>query len=127
GRRGDGEGAGADLGVGRSEDRPRLVPQERPRSRQIRGALIMSGPLSGIRVVGFSRVLAGPLCARTLQDLGAEAIKVEPPSRDVSRFAFPSSDGRAGYYAQQNAGKRNVSINLNIPGAHELALKLCDT
>jgi len=87
----------------------------------------MSGPLSGIRVVDFSRVLAGPLCARTLQDLGAEVIKIEPPSPDVSRFAFPSTDGMSGYYAQQNAGKRNVSINLNIPGAHDLALKLCDT
>jgi crotonobetainyl-CoA:carnitine CoA-transferase CaiB-like acyl-CoA transferase len=87
----------------------------------------MSGPLTGIRVVDFSRVLAGPLCARTLQDLGAEVIKVEPPSPDVSRFAFPSTDGMSGYYAQQNAGKRNVSINLNLPGAYELALKLCDT
>ena len=83
--------------------------------------------LSGIRVVDFSRVLAGPLCARTLQDLGAEVIKIEPPSPDVSRFAFPSTDGMSGYYAQQNAGKRNVSINLNVPGAYELALKLCDT
>jgi crotonobetainyl-CoA:carnitine CoA-transferase CaiB-like acyl-CoA transferase len=87
----------------------------------------MSGPLSGLRVVDFSRVLAGPLCARTLQDLGAEVTKIEPPSPDVSRFAFPSSDGMSGYYAQQNAGKRNVSINLNLPGAYELALKLCDT
>ena len=87
----------------------------------------MAGPLSGIRVVDFSRVLAGPLCARTLQDLGAEVIKIEPPSPDVSRFAFPSTDGMSGYYAQQNAGKRNVSINLNLPGAYELALKLCDT
>ena len=72
-------------------------------------------------------MLAGPLCARTLQDLGAEVIKIEPPRPDVSRFAFPSTDGMSGYYAQQNAGKRNVSINLNIPGAYELALKLCDT
>ena len=87
----------------------------------------MSGPLDGIRVVDFSRVLAGPLCARTLQDLGAEVIKIEPPSPDVSRFAFPSTDGMSGYYAQQNAGKRNVSINLNVPGAYELVLKLCDT
>ena len=94
-----------------------VVPQERSRPRQLRGAVIMSGPLSGIRVVDFSRVLAGPLCARTLQDLGAEVIKVEPPSPDVSRFAFPSTDGMSGYYAQQNAGKRNVSIDLNIPGA----------
>jgi crotonobetainyl-CoA:carnitine CoA-transferase CaiB-like acyl-CoA transferase len=87
----------------------------------------MSGPLHGIRVVDFSRVLAGPLCARTLQDLGAEVIKVEPPSPDVSRFAFPSTEGMSGYYAQQNAGKRNVSINLNVPGAYQLALRLCDT
>lgn len=87
----------------------------------------MGGPLNGLRVVDFSRVLAGPLCARTLQDLGAEVIKIEPPSPDVSRFAFPSNDGMSGYYAQQNAGKRNVSINLNLSGAYELVLKLCDS
>ncbi len=87
----------------------------------------MSGPLSGVRVVDFSRVLAGPLCARTLLDLGAEVIKVEPPTPDVSRFAFPSKEGMSGYYAQQNAGKRNVSIDLNRPGSLELALRLCDT
>src|ERR1700730_18531676 len=87
----------------------------------------MSGPLSGIRVVDFSRVLAGPLCARTLLDLGAEVIKIEPPRPDVSRFAFPSTPGMSGYYAQQNAGKRNVSIDLNVPAARALALRLCDT
>ncbi len=87
----------------------------------------MSGPLGGIRVVDFSRVLAGPLCARTLLDLGAEVIKIEPPRPDVSRFAFPSTPGMSGYYAQQNAGKRNVSIDLNVPGARALALRLCDT
>jgi formyl-CoA transferase len=87
----------------------------------------MAGPLEGIRVVDFSRVLAGPLCARTLLDLGAEVIKVEPPTPDVSRFAFPSKEGMSGYYAQQNAGKRNVSLDLNRPGSLELALRLCDT
>src|SRR5271155_685342 len=86
-----------------------------------------TSPLCGIRVVDFSRVLAGPFCARTLLDLGAEVIKIEPPRPDVSRFAFPSTPGMSGYYAQQNAGKRNVSIDLNVPGARELALRLCDT
>lgn len=87
----------------------------------------MSGPLSGLRVVDFSRVLAGPLCARTLQDLGADVIKIEPPNPDVSRLASPiDPNGVSGYYAQQNAGKRNISIDLNVAEAHEIALALCD-
>lgn len=86
----------------------------------------MSGPLSGIRVADFSRVLAGPHCARTLLDLGAEVIKIEPPRGDLSRMAFPNSPGMSGYYAQQNAGKRNVCVDLNVPGAKDLVLRICD-
>ena len=84
-------------------------------------------PLEGVRVVDFSRVLAGPHCAKTLLDLGAEVIKLEPPGGDLSRKAFPSQGQVSGYYAQQNAGKRNVSIDLNVPGARDVALRLCDT
>jgi crotonobetainyl-CoA:carnitine CoA-transferase CaiB-like acyl-CoA transferase len=87
----------------------------------------MSLPLEGIRVVDFSRVLAGPHCAKTLLDLGAEVIKLEPPRGDLSRRAFPSRGEISGYYSQQNAGKRNVSIDLNAPGARNVALRLCDT
>jgi crotonobetainyl-CoA:carnitine CoA-transferase CaiB-like acyl-CoA transferase len=83
-------------------------------------------PLTGIRVVDFFRVLAGPHCAKTLLDLGAEVIKLEPPSGDLSRRAYPNEGGVSGYYAQQNAGKRNISIDLNAPGAKEVALRLCD-
>lgn len=86
----------------------------------------MSGPLHGLKVVDFSRVLAGPLCARTLADLGAEVIKIEPPRPDVSRLAFPFVDGMSGYYAQQNVGKRNVSIDLNVQGSVDLVLKMID-
>ena len=82
--------------------------------------------LTGIRVVDFSRVLAGPHCAQTLLDLGAEVIKIEPPSGDMARRAFPRSGEISGYYAQQNAGKRNISIDLNVEGAREIALRLCD-
>ncbi len=84
-------------------------------------------PLDGIRVVDFSRVLAGPHCAKTLLDLGAEVIKLEPPGGDLSRKAFPRHGEISGYYSQQNAGKRNLSIDLNKPGAREVALRLCDT
>ncbi|MGD0069588.1 MAG: CaiB/BaiF CoA-transferase family protein [Streptosporangiaceae bacterium] len=84
-------------------------------------------PLDGIRVVDFSRVLAGPHCAKTLLDLGAEVIKLEPPGGDLSRKAFPGHGEISGYYSQQNAGKRNISIDLNVPGARDVALRLCDT
>jgi crotonobetainyl-CoA:carnitine CoA-transferase CaiB-like acyl-CoA transferase len=83
-------------------------------------------PLTGIRVVDFSRVLAGPHCGKTLLDLGAEVIKLEPPGGDLARRAYPNEGGVSGYYAQQNAGKRNISIDLNAPGAKEVALRLCD-
>src|ERR1700739_4216050 len=97
-----------------------------PASPDLQGA-DMSGPLSGIRVIDFSRVLAGPLCARTLLDLGAEVIKIEPPRPDVSRFSHPSKPGMSGYYAQQNSGKRNISIDLKVDHAREIPLRLCDT
>lgn len=87
----------------------------------------MPGPLAGIKIVDFSRVLAGPLCARTLLDLGAEVTKIEPPRPDLARAAFPNNAGMSGYYAQQNSGKRNLSIDLNAEGARELVLRLCDT
>jgi crotonobetainyl-CoA:carnitine CoA-transferase CaiB-like acyl-CoA transferase len=83
-------------------------------------------PLTGIRVVDFSRVLAGPHCAQNLLDLGAEVIKIEPPAGDMARRAYPRIGEISGYYAQQNAGKRNISIDLNVEGAREIALRLCD-
>lgn len=86
-----------------------------------------SGPLSGLRVVDFSRVLAGPHCAKTLHDLGAEVVKIEPPRPDISRAALPRSEGISHYYIQQNTGKRNISIDLNHAEAREIAMKLCET
>src|SRR6056300_569744 len=87
----------------------------------------MTSPLEGIKVVDFSRVLAGPFCAKTLQDLGALVTKIEPPRGDVSRLASPiNPNGVSGYYAQQNAGKRNISIDLNKSDAKEIAYRLVD-
>lgn len=82
------------------------------------------GPLSGIKVVDFSRVLAGPHCAKTLHDLGADVIKIEPPRPDISRSALPQNNSISYYYIQQNSGKRNVSLDLNYPEAREIAKKL---
>ena len=75
----------------------------------------MAGPLEGVRVLDFTRVLAGPHCTRMLADLGADVIKVEPPAGDLTRFAAPRVNGLATYFVQQNVGKRNVSIDLSTP------------
>jgi crotonobetainyl-CoA:carnitine CoA-transferase CaiB-like acyl-CoA transferase len=90
-------------------------------------AFHQQGPLEGVRVVDFTRVLAGPHCTKHLLDLGAEVIKIEPPGGDITRLAVPRQDEISGYYAQQNAGKRNLSIDLNDPQARRVVLQLCDT
>jgi crotonobetainyl-CoA:carnitine CoA-transferase CaiB-like acyl-CoA transferase len=84
----------------------------------------VTAPLEGIRVLDFSRVLAGPHCTRVLSDLGAEVIKLEPPAGDLTRFASPRVNGLSTYFVQQNAGKRNISVDLSTPQGQELAAEL---
>ena len=86
----------------------------------------MGRPLDGVRVLDFTRVLAGPHATRALADLGADVIKVEPPSGDLTRFASPRVNGLATYFVQQNTGKRNVSIDLATPRGAELAAALAE-
>ena len=86
-------------------------------------------PLDGIRVLDFTRVLSGPHCTRMLSDLGAEVIKVEPPEGDLTRFAFPRVGSMSTYFAQQNIGKLNISLDLKQPEAIDIIKKLaaeCD-
>jgi CoA:oxalate CoA-transferase len=76
---------------------------------------MIDGPLSGVRVLDFSRVVAGPLCGRMLADQGAEVIKIEPPRPDMTRTAPPIVDGFSAYYTHVNAGKLGVSVDLTDP------------
>ena len=88
-----------------------------------------SRPLDGIRVLDFTRVLSGPHCTRMLSDLGADVIKVEPPEGDLTRFAFPRVGSMSTYFAQQNVGKRNISLDLKKPEAVEIIKRIavhCD-
>jgi len=81
-------------------------------------------PLDGVRVLDFTRVLSGPHCTRMLSDLGAEVIKIEPPEGDLTRFAFPRVGSMSTYFAQQNTGKLNLSMNLKKPEAIQLVKRL---
>src|SRR5512143_3177343 len=83
-----------------------------------------SYPLSDIKVLDMARVLAGPFAGRMLCDLGADVVKVEPPDGDVTRLWGRVVGGIPGYYHQQNAGKRNISLDLRAPGAKALVLDL---
>ena len=85
----------------------------------------MTAPLAGIRVVDFTRVLSGPIVGRLLSDLGANVIKVEPPEGDLTRYAYPRIGSTSLYFAQQNCGKRNVSLDLSHPEAAQIAAALC--
>jgi len=81
-------------------------------------------PLEGLKVLDFSRVLAGPFAGRMLCDLGADVVKVEPPEGDVTRFWGKEIANIPGYYHQQNAGKRNICIDLRAEGAVDLVNEL---
>ena len=75
-------------------------------------------------MLDMSRVLAGPFAGRILNDLGAEVVKVEPPEGDITRHWGKVRAGLAGYYTQQNVGKRNVCVDLQAEGGPELVLRL---
>src|SRR6478672_7497784 len=84
--------------------------------------------LEGISVVDLSRVLAGPLVAMTLGDLGADVVKIESPGGDDTRRWLPPTDaqGRASYHRAANRNKRSVVLDLRCEPDRALARQLCD-
>src|SRR5438874_5241931 len=74
-------------------------------------------PLSGIRVLDASRVLAGPFCGQLLGDLGAEVIKVERPGQgdDTRAWGPPFAGDLSAYYLSCNRNKRGLTLDLAMP------------
>ncbi|GAA4259305.1 CoA transferase [Azospirillum formosense] len=86
----------------------------------------MPGPLSHVRVLELSRVLAGPWAAQTLADLGADVIKVERPGAgdDTRAWGPPWAGEESAYFLSTNRGKRSITIDFERPEGQELVRKL---
>ncbi|WP_152825512.1 CaiB/BaiF CoA transferase family protein [Fertoeibacter niger] len=83
------------------------------------------GPLSGIKVLDLTRVLAGPLCTMTLGDLGAEVIKVESPQGDETRgWGPPHAGGEAAYFLGVNRNKRSIVLDLKSDEGRQVVERL---
>jgi crotonobetainyl-CoA:carnitine CoA-transferase CaiB-like acyl-CoA transferase len=78
-------------------------------------------PLSGIRVLDLTRVLAGPFCSMILADMGADVIKVEEPGKgDDTRSWPPFTGGEATYFLSVNRNKKSITLNLKSPAARTI-------
>ena len=87
-----------------------------------------AGPLSGILVADFSRVLAGPLCTMMLGDAGARVIKVEEPERgDETRlWGPPFVAGESSYFLSVNRNKESITLDLKTDRGRQIARKLIE-
>jgi len=90
----------------------------------------LQGTLSGLRVLDFSRVLAGPFCTMLLADLGADVIKVEHLARgdDTRAWGPPwlgeGDDAQSAYFLSVNRNKRSLTLDIKTPGGQDLARRL---
>src|SRR5476651_2295365 len=86
-------------------------------------------PLTGVRIVDFSRVIAGPLCTQILSDMGAEVIKIENPDGgdDTRKGAGPRAGGEKGeshFFMTYNRGKKSVALDFTKPAGQAIVHKL---
>src|SRR5215471_16196783 len=86
-------------------------------------------PLEGIRVVDFSRVIAGPMCTQILSDMGAEVIKIENPDGgdDTRKGAGPRAGGESHFFMTYNRGKKSVALDFTKPEGQAVVMKLLET
>jgi crotonobetainyl-CoA:carnitine CoA-transferase CaiB-like acyl-CoA transferase len=94
--------------------------------------IMNTGPLSGIQVIDFTHILAGPFCTQLLADAGATVIKIEPPAGEWSRQRGPQRSGANGekissYFAGVNRGKQGITVDLKNPAGLDFARSLIST
>ena len=81
-------------------------------------------PLAHVRVLDFSKILAGPLCTQYLADLGADVVKVEPPTGDDTRHWPPFENGTGTIFLAVNRNKRDLVVDLRRPEGLALCRRL---
>jgi len=87
----------------------------------------MNGPLDGIKVLSFGRMLSGPYAGMLLSDLGAEVIKIEVPRLgDLARFANPAVKEISSYFLSINRGKKSITLDLKKELARDIIFKLLE-
>jgi crotonobetainyl-CoA:carnitine CoA-transferase CaiB-like acyl-CoA transferase len=84
----------------------------------------MSGALAGVRVLDVTQVMAGPYCAMLLADLGANVVKIEPPSGDSTRQMPGAVGSDSPSFNAVNRGKRSIVVNLKAREGREIFLRL---
>ena len=88
---------------------------------------LKKGPLEGITVLDFSRVLAGPYCTMVLADLGARVIKIEKiGTGDDTRDFGPFVEGESAYFTCFNRNKESIVLDIKSPRDRELLEQLFD-
>ena len=84
-----------------------------------------TGPLAGVKVLDFSRILSGPYASMVLADLGAEVIKVESIEKGDETRGFPPFQGKLShYYIALNKNKKSIALNLKSPEGAQIARDL---
>lgn len=86
----------------------------------------MPAPLEGIQVLDLSRLMAGPLAAMMLGDMGAEVVKVEPIGGEDARFIPPFTAGESALYTSLNRNKRGVALDFTKPEGLSLLYQMID-
>ena len=80
--------------------------------------------LAGVRVLDVTQFMAGPYCSTILADLGADVVKIEPPSGDSTRQMVGGSGSESPSFNAVNRGKRSLVLNLKSPDGRELFKRL---
>ncbi len=83
-------------------------------------------PLQGLKVVDFSRIIAGPLCTQILSDMGAEVVKIENPATgdDTRRMAQPGAAGESHFFLAFNRNKKSLALDVRTPEGKAVVMDL---